>query len=156
MDCKINATAVVKTLQLANQSAMDRGQISTNDWKSFLSAEGPRVNQKSLAPGQTRLRLYNPMLRQCKKPFVPLSAKTFCAVSKALWARSADLTSVPENAPKFSPRCLSLYFVGPKKYAKNSRRIPRSLRRFPAKNQEKFSDELLQARRENILYLLRQ
>ena len=27
--------------------------------------------------------------------FPPVSAKTFCAPSKALWARSADLTSVP-------------------------------------------------------------
>ena len=34
------------------------------------------------------------MLRQCNKPFAPMSATTFCALSKALWARSADLSSV--------------------------------------------------------------
>ena len=41
------------------------------------------------------LRPCNPMLRQCNKRFVPTAPKTFCALSKALWATSADLTSVP-------------------------------------------------------------
>ena len=40
------------------------------------------------------LRLCNPMLSTCNKPYVPMSAKTSCALSKTLWARSADLTSV--------------------------------------------------------------
>ena len=35
------------------------------------------------------------MLRQCNEPFVPTAPKTFCALPKALWATSADLTSVP-------------------------------------------------------------
>ena len=45
-------------------------------------AEGPRVSRKPLAPLQTGFAS------------VPMPAETFCALSKALWARSADLTSV--------------------------------------------------------------
>ena len=64
--------------------------VQTVFWK-----EGPRVSQRSLAPGQKRFAPVQPMLRQCNQPFAPVSAKTFCALSKALWGRSADLTSVP-------------------------------------------------------------
>ena len=56
-------------------------------------AEGLRVSQKSVAPGKRGLRLCNPMLRQSNKPFAPMSANS--ALSKALRARSGDLTSVP-------------------------------------------------------------
>ena len=51
-------------------------------------AEGSRVSQESLALGQARfapkqgLRPCNPMLRQCNKHSVHMSAKTFCALSK--------------------------------------------------------------------------
>ena len=59
---------------------------------------GPRGQESPkshLCLGKQGLRPCNPMLRHCNKPFVPMSAKTFCALSKALWARSADLISVP-------------------------------------------------------------
>ena len=49
--------------------------------------EGPTVSQKSLALGSTRLALVNPILRQCNQPFASMSAKTFCALSEALWGR---------------------------------------------------------------------
>ena len=54
--------------------------------------ESPKSHLRRCKQG---LRPCNPMLRQCNEPFVPISAKTFCALSEALWARSADLTSVP-------------------------------------------------------------
>ena len=41
--------------------------------------------------GKRGLRPCNPMLRQCSKPFAPMSAKTSCAFSRALRARSADV-----------------------------------------------------------------
>ena len=41
------------------------------------------------------LRPCNPMLHQCSKQSAPTSIKNSCALSKALWARSVDLTSVP-------------------------------------------------------------
>ena len=50
-----------------------------------------------------------------------------------------------KNAPKIAPKCLSLDFVGPKKFPA---KFPT---KFPSKNQENYTDELLQARRENIL-----
>ena len=49
---------------------------------------------------KSHLRLGKRGLRQCNQPFAPLSAKTFCALSKALWGRSADLTSVPGGLAK--------------------------------------------------------
>ena len=54
-----------------------------------------------------------------------------------------------KNAPKRSPKCLSLfYFVGPKQ----SRKIPAKFRREKLR---KFTDELLQERREDKLGLNR-
>ena len=55
-----------------------------------------------------------------------------------------------KNAPKFSPKMLSLdYLVGPKKNpAKFPRNCPQIL---SAKTQKKLTDELLQVRRENVL-----
>ena len=38
------------------------------------------------------------MLCQCIKPFAPMSAKTSCALSKALWVRSADLSFLSQSA----------------------------------------------------------
>ena len=68
----------------------------------FLS-EGERVkfwSHGSLRLGKQGLHSCNPMLRQCNKPSAPKSAKTFCALSKALWARSADLISVYHSPRK--------------------------------------------------------
>ena len=50
--------------------------------------------------------------------------------------------------PRFSPKLLSLYFVGPRK----SRKIPGKFpAKFPSKNQKKITEELLQDRIENLL-----
>ena len=50
-----------------------------------------------------------------------------------------------KNAPKFSPECSCLYFVGLKK----SRKIPAKCpAKFPSQKFYKFTDELLQRRRE--------
>ena len=52
-----------------------------------------------------------------------------------------------KNAPKFPPKFLSLYFVGPKKSAKFPPNFPRN---FPPKKQNKVTDELPEGRRENM------
>ena len=52
-----------------------------------------------------------------------------------------------KNAPKFCPKCLSLYFVGQKNPAKFPQYFPPN---FSAKK-TKITDELLQERRENRL-----
>ena len=56
-----------------------------------------------------------------------------------------------KNAPQFSPKFLSLCSVGPKK---NPRKFPPNFPlnfpNFPAKKKKKFTDELLQERREKI------
>ena len=41
----------------------------------------PERSKSHLRLSKQGLRLCNPMLRQCTQPFVPLSAKTFCALS---------------------------------------------------------------------------
>ena len=55
-----------------------------------------------------------------------------------------------KNAPKFSPKFLSLCSVGQKRsLEKFPPNFPLNFPNFPAKNQKKFTDELLQQRREN-------
>ena len=55
-----------------------------------------------------------------------------------------------KNALKFSPKCLSLCSVGQKKSRKILAKFPTKFPpNFPSKNQKKFTDELLQERREN-------
>ena len=72
--------------------AFGRDRKSLVIWEFFLGkTEQPRKGRTGLR----RCKPCNPMLRQCNEFFAPISAKTFCALSKALWARSADLTSVP-------------------------------------------------------------
>ena len=57
-----------------------------------------------------------------------------------------------KNAPKFSLKCLSLCSVGQKKIpGKFPLNFPLNLPNFPAKNQKKITDELLQEHRENFL-----
>ena len=54
--------------------------------------------------------------------------------------------SLTKNAPEFSPKVLSLYFVGPKE----SRKIPATFpAKFPSQKYKKITDELLQDCREN-------
>ena len=56
-----------------------------------------------------------------------------------------------KNAPKNSPKCLSLCSVGQKNPGKIPPNFPLNFPNFPAKNQKKITDELLQERRKNIL-----
>ena len=57
-----------------------------------------------------------------------------------------------KNAPKCPLKFLSLYFVGQKKNpGKVPPNFPLNFPNFPARNQKKFTDELLQERRENTL-----
>ena len=56
-----------------------------------------------------------------------------------------------KNAPKFSPKFSSLCSVGQKKIpGKFPPNFPLNFPNFPAKNKKKFTDKLLQVRRENI------
>ena len=58
---------------------------------------------------------------------------------------------VTKNAPKFSPKFLSLCSVGQKKSRKIPSKFPTKLSKFPCekkKKKNKFTDELLQERRE--------
>ena len=90
-----------KTPRFANQSALDRG-----GQRSTLPCRGARgfFQPSGTEPPKSHLRLGKRGLRQCNKPFDPMPAKVSCALSKALWARPADLTSVLGglvcNAPK--------------------------------------------------------
>ena len=52
-----------------------------------------------------------------------------------------------ENAPKFSPNFLSLYFVGQKNPQNPPAKLPA---KFPSQKAKKITDELLQERSENI------
>ena len=65
--------------------------------KVFLGPRDRESPKRHLRRCKQGLRPCNPVLRQCNEPFVPTSAKTFCTLSKALWATSANLTSVPRG-----------------------------------------------------------
>ena len=61
---------------------------------------------------------------------------------------------VTKNAPKISPKLLSLCSVGSENPAKFPQNFPLKFPNFPPKNQKKITDELLQERRENTLRYL--
>ena len=56
-----------------------------------------------------------------------------------------------KNAPKFSLKILSLCSVGQKKSPENPSKFPTKFSKFPCEKSKKFTDELLQERRENKL-----
>ena len=58
-------------------------------------AKGPRVSQKSHVSGQTRFAPVQPHVAPVQRPFCSDVRKDLLCPSKALWAASADLTSVP-------------------------------------------------------------
>ena len=55
-----------------------------------------------------------------------------------------------KNAPKFSPKFLSLCSVGQKRSRKIPSKFPTEFSKFPCKKSKKNTDELLQERRKKI------
>ena len=63
------------------------------------------------------------------------------------WYRYVVMLAV-KNAPKFSPKFLSLCSVDQKKSRKIPSKFPTKFSKFPCEKSKKFTDELLQERRE--------
>ena len=71
--------------------------VSGSFLKSVQMTKSCLAPKSHLRLGKQGLHLCNSMLHQCNQPFAPMSAKIFRALSKAFWARSVDLTCVPDG-----------------------------------------------------------
>ena len=83
----------------------------------------------------------------CRNQFLKVARlqSEFC--TKEFFRATNFLT---KNAPKFSPKCLSLCSVGQKNPRKILSKLPTKFSKFPCENiKKKFTDKLLQERREN-------
>ena len=98
-------------------------------------------------------------LRDCKSAKERFRVKLLTSLIKVARLQSEFCTKdffratnfLTKNAPKFSPKFLSLCSVGQKKIpGKFPPNFPPNCPNFPAKNQKKFTDELLQERREKV------
>ena len=115
-------TTVYKPLGFANQSALDRGQISTNDCKLSCGGAKGRSGPRGQESPKSHLRLCKQSLRPCNPPHVAPVQPACCSDFRRDLLRPLQIRKAPDTfnflrhvmraiwsgRPKCSHRCVSL------------------------------------------------